>query len=385
MSTDQRARELFVGARWDLLKRSASAARLLNSIDIMLETMQESSSGRDLDYFELGRIKLFDAAADEEITCDEGFEALLDRALRVKANGSAWFHLPDNTWMPWQKFNRKASSPFGNFQADSLVCGENLRMKNTCILVALLWLRGANVFVAMRARSLQKFWGEFVGLKDAGALQFMIATGWDYGGGGECVRMDVFSNKDDIMNVKGDLASGACFEAYSTTAMFIKDIVHLASPLANGDSTEAFGIQRWAVRRDGVRGLWPQEWSFMGSGGPGARGRGPGIQRLESFPGAQGLGGQGWCVMIGQGSGRMEHTKYNPRRAGRPPRRRDSPSEADRAELSPNGHRRLSTKSPQTALTRPSEIDEGMAPVDSSPAERAPEDDAPQPKFKKPR
>ena len=165
MSTDQRARELFVGARWDLLKRSASAARLLNSIVdiIMLETMQESSSGRGLDYFELGRIKLFDAAADdEEITCDEGFEALLDRALRVKANGSAWFHLPDNTWMPWQKFNRKASSPSGNFQADSLVCGENRRMKNTCILVALLWLRGANVFVAMRARSLQKFWDEFV-------------------------------------------------------------------------------------------------------------------------------------------------------------------------------------------------------------------------------
>ena len=90
-------------------------------------------------------------------------------------------------------------------------------MKNTCILVALLWLRGANVFVAMRARSLQKFWDEFVGLKDAGALQFMIATGWDYGGGGECVRMDVFSNKDGIMNVKGDLASRACFEAYSTT------------------------------------------------------------------------------------------------------------------------------------------------------------------------
>ena len=75
MSTDQRARELFVGARWDLLKRSASAARLLTSIDIMLETMQESSSGRGLDYFELGRIKLFDAAADEEITCDECFEA----------------------------------------------------------------------------------------------------------------------------------------------------------------------------------------------------------------------------------------------------------------------------------------------------------------------
>ena len=77
MSTDQRARELFVGARWDLLKRSASAARLLNSIVdiIMLETMQESSSGRGLDYFELGRIKLFDAAADEEITCDGCFEA----------------------------------------------------------------------------------------------------------------------------------------------------------------------------------------------------------------------------------------------------------------------------------------------------------------------